>query len=306
MINIKSFTEKYRPVIFNELILKDKLKLKSKIENNRVHHLLLYSNKGGTGKGSIINAILNQGENEFKIIDCSINGNKEYLANIVNGFATTSSFYYGKKKVLVLDEVNRLSPEAFEVLKIPIEKYSHNCMFIIATNEIQNIPHPVLSRFFKIDLSNPNKDEILERLKFICDNENIRYNEKVLEKIIDDYYPSIREMIIYIEANQDELCDEIIETSLPNENQINHIWRRFIQLQKIIPILNYCQKNNLNYYEVVKSLESPTRIKNVAGSKTNEFQRLIVDYKNKMINEQNSDKLMEDFLHKFDKILSKK
>lgn len=300
------FTEKYRPNCWGDLVYKDKWKLKKNFELNRITHLLVYSESGGTGKGSIANIIKNQYEQTFLEINCGIDNGKDYLSKRIVDIPSIINWYSGRRKVLFIDEVNKLSPEAFETLKVPLEKYAHICMVIIATNNIKKIPQPVLSRFYKIDLSNPDKDMILERLKYICEEENVQYNEDILRNIIKDYYPSIREMITHIQVNQDYLCEEVVKSNLLTKKQVNYIWRGFIQVRKIIPLLNHCQKNKLNYYDVIKSLESATRIRNVAGDKTNDIQRLIVDYKNKIINEQNSDNLMEEFLHKFDKILSKK
>ena len=81
MIKVKDrrpFTEKFRPNKWGDLVYKDKWKLKKNYELNRIPHLLVYSEIGGTGKGSIANIIKNQYEQTFIEINCGIDNGKEY------------------------------------------------------------------------------------------------------------------------------------------------------------------------------------------------------------------------------------
>lgn len=300
------WTEKYRPKTFDDIILKDKKEILKSLKE-KSGHFLLFSKEGGTGKGSLASLIENISEANFKELDCSVEGSKGNISSIVDTYPSTCNLMgSSKRKILFLDETNNLSSQAMETLKKPIEKYGYNCMFILATNDDRNITDALRSRFIVIDFSNPPKKDILNRLKYICETENVKYEIKNLNKLIEKFYPSIRAMINHMEFYQDEL--RIIEEDENDYVDVDTlgkwIWKNYIIKENVSGIKAYANKNSLPYNIVVQSINVPARVKKVNDIKLNEL--IVKTYKKMNGNNQSDEFLFDDFIAKLDKIISKK
>lgn len=189
------WTEKYRPTKFDDLVYDDKGKLKRLLEKNDTFpHLLLHSKSGGTGKGSIFNVIATETGAVTEVINASQDTSIENIRKIVNEFVSAKS-WLPTRKILFLDEVDGLSKQAMDSLKNTMEKYVKNVIFILATNRFEKIPNPIKSRCTKIDLKAPNRNKIFERLKYICEQENVDIEDKSIKRLIKLNYPDMRVMV---------------------------------------------------------------------------------------------------------------
>lgn len=303
----QSWTEKYRPKTFNDIVIKDKERLKKAFENGRIHHILLVSKQGGTGKGSFVSVIKEMPRGDFFELDCSVDGNKETISNLVETVTTTYNLNGSdRKKVLFLDETRSISPQAMETLKIPIEKSTERCMFILATNDDSNITDALRSRFIVIDFSNPPKKDILNRLKYICESENVKYEVENLNKIIEKFYPSMRDMINHMEFYQDELdiIDEDKNDSIDIDTLGKWIWKNYIIKENVSGIKAYANKNSLSYNMIVQSINVPARVKKVNDIRLNEL--IVNTYKKMNGNNQDDEFLFDEFIVKLGKIIFKK
>jgi len=64
-----------------------------------------------------------------------------------------------------------------------IEEPPEFVYFILATTEKNKIPETIISRCINLNFQNIEDSEIIKRLEFICNSENIEFEKKALELI---------------------------------------------------------------------------------------------------------------------------
>src|SRR3989344_6068605 len=75
-------------------------------------------------------------------------------------------------KVYIVDEVHMLTTEAFNALLKTLEEPPLHAYFILATTEFQKIPETIKSRCQILRFRRAKKEEILAKLRLICEREN--------------------------------------------------------------------------------------------------------------------------------------
>jgi DNA polymerase III delta prime subunit len=136
-----------------------------------------------------------------------------------------------KKKIIYIEEMDKMHPDAFNLMKTGLmEKYQNNCSFIACTNYIKKIEGAVLTRFnYKIPFTGNNVLEIYKRMKFILDTEGAIYDDNDLKKFIKrNFKAGIRELInllqnSYISNNKQINFKNINETGSIEENIVKLI-----------------------------------------------------------------------------------
>ena len=198
---------KFRPMTFGEMVGQEHITktLKNQIMANRVGHAYLFNGGRGTGKTSsakILARAINclnpkDGEpcNECEICKAAINGS---LTDIVemdaasnNGVEDVRSIREevnflptkAKYRVYIIDEVHMLSIAAFNALLKTLEEPPEHVKFILATTEPQKLPATILSRCQRFDFKRISNDNIIKRLKIVCEESNIEITEGALQII---------------------------------------------------------------------------------------------------------------------------
>ena len=197
------YVEKYRPTIIADTILPKGVKktFEEFVTNNEIPNLMLCGS-AGTGKTTVAKALCNQLGADFIVINGSDEGRLiDTLRTKIKNFASTVSLS-GGSKVVILDEADYISADSVQpALRNFIEEFSSNCRFIFTCNYKNRIIEPLHSRCTVIDFTIPNKEKQtlamagLNRLKQICDNESIQYDEKVLVELIMKFFPDFRRCI---------------------------------------------------------------------------------------------------------------
>jgi DNA polymerase-3 subunit gamma/tau len=83
-------------------------------------------------------------------------------------------------KVYIIDEVHMLTKEAFNALLKTLEEPPTHVLFIFATTEVQKVPPTILSRCHRFDFRRIAIDEIINRLKYIAQQEKINIDDDSL------------------------------------------------------------------------------------------------------------------------------
>jgi DNA polymerase III delta prime subunit len=188
--------EAYRPKTFEEVIGVEHLSILDEIVKKPMEmpNLLFYGPQG-TGKTTVAKIILEK-LNPVDVL--KLNGSSKQDRNIetfskrVLDFASSKSSTEGKPKIIFIDEGDNLTPEAFESLRGTIERVIKNARFILTGNYLTKIPEPIQSRFSLFEFTKPKTEEILPRIKFICEQEQIRTTEEILKSIIEKNQGDIR------------------------------------------------------------------------------------------------------------------
>ena len=201
----KVLYRKYRPSDFDNVVGQDVTikMLKNSLINNKHSHAYIFTGPRGTGKTSTarlfakaLNCMnlkdgnpcneceacisFNESPDIIEIDAASNNGVDEIRELINNVKILPTSFKY---KVYIIDEVHMLSTSAFNALLLTLEEPPEHVVFILATTDIQNVPITILSRCQRFDFKKITNRAIFDRLKFVCDKENIEYEEDALSEI---------------------------------------------------------------------------------------------------------------------------
>ena len=196
------WVEKYRPNRLEDCILPDELKntFQQFINQQNIPNLLL-SGSAGVGKTTVAKAMLEELGADYIVVNGSLHGNIDTLRTEIMNFATTVSFSEGRKYV-ILDEADYLNPQSTQpALRNFMEEYSKNCGFILTCNFKNRIIEPLQSRCSVIDFLFPKKlapslaGSFFTRVKTILDQEQVKYDEKVLAEIIQRHFPDWRRVL---------------------------------------------------------------------------------------------------------------
>ena len=198
---------KWRPRTFDSVIGQEAITdtLKNAIIRGKVSHAFLFAGPRGTGKTSCAKIFakalnctnLQDGEPCNKCANCiaadqgSMPDIMEIDAASNNGvdeireirdkvkYAPTE----GKYKVYIIDEVHMLSMGAFNALLKTLEEPPEHVVFILATTELQKVPATIISRTQRYNFKRISKADLEKRMKYILDQENIKYEDKAIAVI---------------------------------------------------------------------------------------------------------------------------
>ena len=198
---------KYRPLVFNDIYGQEHITeiIKNQINAEKFSHAYIFSGTRGTGKTSAakifsraINCnhkvdgepcnkcdscleILNNSSTDIVELDAASNNGVDNIRQINQevSYSNASSKY----KVYIIDEVHMLTTQAFNALLKTLEEPPKNVIFILATTEPHKIPITIHSRCIRFDFYKISIDNILKRLKYVMNEENIEYEEQALEVI---------------------------------------------------------------------------------------------------------------------------
>lgn len=206
-----AWENKYRPNNLAEIVLPNDVaaKIRGFIENGKgkIPSFLFYSPSPGTGKTTTALALCNEiGCKKALFINASLHTSIDTVRDLVTQYATGVSVF-GGRKVVILDEVERLSPNAQESLKGLIEAVSTHCSFVLTTNAKQRVVEPLRSRCREIDFMWSAEEASQVQLKFmrrcaeILTLEGITYEPPVLAAIVKRHFPDNRKILGLLQEN---------------------------------------------------------------------------------------------------------
>lgn len=198
------WVEEYRPQTIEDCILPNSLKktFTGFVEQGEISNLLL-SGPPGVGKTTVAKALCNQLGLSYIIINGSDEGRfLDTIRNKVKQFASTVSLTGGgNHKVVIIDEADNTTNDVQLSLRAFVEEFHSNCRFIFTCNFINKIVEPLHSRCTVVDFRIKKGEEqklqaqFFDRLKGILDTSGVIYEDKVLVKLIQRYYPDWRRLL---------------------------------------------------------------------------------------------------------------
>ena len=199
------WVEKYRPKKIRECILPEDTKktFSEFLKQKQIPNLLL-SGTAGTGKTTVARALCEELGVDYIIINGSDEGRQiDTLRNKIKNFASTVSLTESSAhKVVIVDEADYMNADSVQpALRNFIETFHSNCRFIFTCNYKSKILPALHSRCTIIDFQIKNGQKVktaqalLKRLGKILDEEEVKYDNKVLAELIQKHYPDFRRTI---------------------------------------------------------------------------------------------------------------
>lgn len=204
-MSYKALYRTYRPQTFKDVAGQEHVTrtLQNAIKENRIAHAYLFAGPRGTGKTTIAKILakainctgtnvpcdqcdnckaITMGDHPDVIeIDAASNNGVDEVRDLIDKvkYAPIS----GKYKVYIIDEVHMMSPGAFNALLKTLEEPPAHIVFILATTEPHKILPTIISRCQRFDFKRVDDKDIIQRLKYVLDQENKDYEEEALTKI---------------------------------------------------------------------------------------------------------------------------
>jgi DNA polymerase III delta prime subunit len=168
-----------------------------------------------------------------------------YYRTEVKTFCQTSTLVSGKKKIIVVDDIDLINEQSQQVFRNYIDKYSHNVHFIGSCISIQKVIDSIQSRMTVIKHTKMPEEKLLNIIDRICKTEAIEITPEAKVFLLTISNNSIRILVNYLEKFK--LLNRAITLELAEKVCTN------ISLNEFSQYTNYC-KNEKNLRAAVKSI----------------------------------------------------
>lgn len=258
--NSSLWVEKYRPQHVKDIVMPKKFKtfFNKIVETGDVPNLLLTSPVPGTGKSTIAKAIINDLEADYVYINASSENSIELIRKDISDFAQTTSFT-GKQKIVILDEADGLSAPFQKALRAFIEEFESNCRFILTCNYIAKII-PALrqgrTQVFDFNMSEYKEElipQMVTRIAGILKHQKIEYDADVLPKLVETYFPSMRQVIATLQQYA-QMNDKIDEGILSYKEIGSELAEMIMSKKKVSEIRAYIEQQGMSFSDVFHNL----------------------------------------------------
>lgn len=219
------FIYKYKPTKFDEFEIEPEIIeiLKTLISMDQLN--ILFVGDSGCGKSSLIYTLVKEyykttykSENVLTINNLKEQG-IQYYRNEVKIFCQSKSSIYGKKRVVILDDIDNINEQSQQVFRNCIDKYSHNVHFISSCSNIQKVIDSLQSRQIIIKLKPLNNTYFHKIIDRICKIEHLEMTTEAKQFIISVSNNSIRILINYLEKFK--LLDSVIDLDIAKQTCTN-------------------------------------------------------------------------------------
>ncbi|MCM1218255.1 MAG: AAA family ATPase [Lachnospiraceae bacterium] len=258
------WTEKYRPSTLTQLIVPQRIR--TIFEKGVVQSMMFYGT-AGIGKTSAAKALCKEFGHNTLYLNMSETTGVDTIRETIMEFALNQSIlhYDNPIKVVILDEADGMSQQAFAALRATMEKCATNTRFIATLNYLQKVPEPIQSRFQLIDF-NFTSEEMKEirmgqykRIMEICKKEGLNIEKTAAIKMVQTYFPDCRSIVNHLQRYKLEGKIHITDDDVKSiESEYEELYDMILLTNDPIKNYEFIMKNYSNCVsEVISSLGNP-------------------------------------------------
>jgi replication factor C subunit 2/4 len=219
-----SWVEKYRPDNLSEISAQTNVinSLKSALITKNLPHLIFFG-PSGCGKTSTILALSKElfGSENYSDRIIELNASDERGINIIREKIKTyakQSIKHIKNappwKIIILDEADTMTSDSQFALRRIMEQYSKITRFCIICNYHNKIIDPIISRCSLFRFKPIDSNEIIIKLKYICECEKFNCPDNLLHKIVGICRGDLRKAINFLQKCFNSYGDKVNEELL--------------------------------------------------------------------------------------------
>ena len=209
MNNHSTFITKYKPYFIDDFTDNDQLinTIKTLIQLDSLNILLV--GNVSSGKTTLLNCIAreyyglqqhsNLPENNTLIINNLKEQGIQYFRNEMKTFCQSRSSIHGKKKLVIIDDIDLINEQGQQVFRNYIDKYSKNIHFISVCSNIQKVIESLQSRLHIINIPRQTEQYIMSVMAKIINAENIHIHKQIQDYLLVSANYSIRSLINFLE-----------------------------------------------------------------------------------------------------------
>ena len=203
------FITKYKPYYIDDFKGNEQLisVIKSLIKIDDLN--ILVTGSGNSGKTSLLYAIIreyyglskedNLPENNIMHINSLKEQGINYYRNEMKTFSQSKSSIFGKKKLVIVDDLDLINEQSQQVFRNHIDKYKTNIHFVSVCSNIHKVIESIQSRLHIIRLKSPHMDTVSNIMDNIIKCEQLQIPHDTKQYILTFSKYSIREIISHLE-----------------------------------------------------------------------------------------------------------
>lgn len=232
------FVDKHRPKKLDQLDFHDDLTamLTKMVDSGAMPHLLVYG-PPGAGKKTRVMATLRHlygngvsrtklEHKTFKVktktIEVTTLGSNFHIEmnpgdagiydryvvqDVIKQIASSRQLDAGKQKsfkVVILNEVDRLTKDAQAALRRTMEKYMSTCRLILVCESVSKVIDPLRSRCLAVRVPAPTHDEMMTVMRHVAKKERLQLPDELAAKICLASNRNLRKALLLLEARKVE------------------------------------------------------------------------------------------------------
>lgn len=198
-----TFINKYKPQLLDDFHFDGDLAyiIKTFIEIDKLN--LLIVGASNSGKTTLLSAIIREYYGDTMGDILFINNLKEqgiqYYRTEMKTFCQLYSSVAGKKKLIVVDDLDTINQQSQEVFRSYLDRYGHNVAFISVCSNVQKVIESLQSRLHILRLPSPSGVHCSRILEHIVAKEGIVITEEAKEYLLKISQDSVRNVINHLE-----------------------------------------------------------------------------------------------------------